>query len=118
MMKRIVVLLTFCFAILSVSTNALAQEKPTKKRKNIETLICWTSMDCEGCVAKIEKNIAFEKGVKDLKVDLKTKLVTVKYRTDKTSPEKIEKALKDLGYKTEIIVEKAKQQNKESKSHK
>ncbi len=113
-MKRIIVLLVFSLAVFSLSTSLMAQEKKDKKKDNkIETLSCWASMDCEACVAKIEKNIAFEKGVKDLKVDLKTKLVTVKYRTDKTSPEKLEKAIKDLGFKTEVIVEKKKEVKKD-----
>jgi len=102
-MKRIIVLLAFSLAMFSNSSSAIGQEKKEKKDKRIETMTCWASMDCDGCVANIKKNIAFEKGVKDLQVDLKTKLVTVKYRKDKTSPEKLEKAIKELGFKTEII---------------
>lgn len=117
-MKRIVVLLTFCLAVFVLSTSVMAQEKKEKKSKKIETLTCWVSMDCDGCVAKIKKNIAFEKGVKDLKVDLKTKLVTIQYRTDKTSPEKLEKAIKDLKFKTEIIKKDAKAKKAEVKKDK
>lgn len=117
MMKRIIVLLTFSLALFLVSSSTMAQEKKAKKDKKIETLTCWASMDCDGCVAKIKKNISFEKGVKDLNVDLKTKLVTVKYRKDKTSPEKLEKAIRDLGFKTEIVknVKDVKQIKKEDK---
>ena len=88
--------------VLMMTAGLNAQEK---KKKN-ETVKYWVSMSCENCKAKVEKNIAYEKGVKDMVVDLDTKTVTVKYQTKKTNPEKIEQALKDLGYKTERIVEK------------
>ncbi|MCK5822051.1 MAG: heavy-metal-associated domain-containing protein [Bacteroidales bacterium] len=102
-MKKFILLLSFSLALVSISLSVNAQEKKEKKEKKIETMVCWASVDCEGCVATINKNIAFEKGVKDLNVDLKTKLVTIKYRKDKTSPEKLEKAIIALGYKTELI---------------
>lgn len=114
-MKRFIVLLAFSLALFSMNFSTMAQEKKEKKDKKIETLTCWASMDCDGCVAKIKKNIAYEKGVKDLNVDLKTKLVTVKYRKDKTSPEKLEKAIRDLGFTTEIIKKKAKKEGKKVK---
>ncbi|MEA1876248.1 MAG: heavy metal-associated domain-containing protein [Bacteroidota bacterium] len=111
-MKRFIALLAFSLALFSSNFSTMAQEKKEKKEKKIETLTCWVSMDCDGCVAKIKKNIAYEKGVKDLNIDLKTKLVTVKYRKDKTSPEKLEKAIRDLGFKTEIIKEVKKEGKK------
>jgi len=43
------------------------------------------------------KNIAFEKGVKDLVCDLKTKTVTVTYDTRKTDLETLLKAFEKIG---------------------
>ena len=83
-----------------------------KGKKKIETVKYWVSMDCENCKAKVEKNIAFEKGVKDLKVDLRTKTVVITYKPKKTKPEKLEKAIKKLGFKTEIIVPEQKKEGK------
>ncbi len=54
---------------------------------------------CMSCKAKIEKNIPFEKGVKDLKVNQSEQEVTIQYRTDKTTEETLIKALKNLGVK-------------------
>ncbi len=100
------------FAMISLAGSGMAQEKKKVKKKNkTETITCWVSMDCEGCKAKVEKNIAYEKGVKDLKVDLDTKLVTITYRSDKTNPEKLEKAIQKLGYKTEMISSKKKEKD-------
>lgn len=53
-------------------------------------------LHCQGCVAKIEKNIAFEKGVKDLVCDLEKKQVTITYDPEKTSVEKLQKAFADI----------------------
>ena len=92
-----------------------AQEKKAAKEKKVETLKYWVSMDCGNCQAKIEKNIAFEKGVTDLQVDLPTKIVTVKYRPGKTSADKIEKAIQKLGFTTEVIKEEEKTGEKEGK---
>ena len=98
--------------IFLISSTAFAQEKSKKKT---ETVKYWVSMSCENCKAKVEKNIAYEKGVKDMNVDLDTKTVTLTYKTGKTNPEKLEKALKDLGYKTEkLAAEEKKEEKKKS----
>lgn len=81
------------------------QEQKQKADKT-QTMKCWASMTCANCQAKIEKNIAFEKGVTALEVDLPSKLVTITYRPQKTNPEKLEKAIRKLGFKTEIITDK------------
>jgi copper chaperone CopZ len=102
---KILVILMMCQFALAGTSTVTAQSKKEKK-ENLQTMKCWVSMSCENCKAKVEKNIAYEKGVKELDVDLPTKTVTIKYRSDKTSPAKLEKAIKKLGYKTEIIEEK------------
>lgn len=99
------ILLIAVVAGLAFPKNLTAQEEKTKDTKTA-TLKCWVSMDCEKCKAKIEKNIPFEKGVTGLKVDLPTKTVEVTYKTAKTSPDKLEKAIQKLGYKTEVLPEK------------
>lgn len=66
--------------------------------KKTETVVFETSMHCNKCVAKINDNIAFEKGVTNLKVDLKTKTVKVTYDPTKTNKDKIAAAIKKLGY--------------------
>jgi Cu2+-exporting ATPase len=59
------------------------------------------NMSCDNCVKKIEKNIAFEKGVTDLQCELKTKSVKVTYNTDKTDAKKLVAAFKKIGYDVE-----------------
>jgi len=110
-MKRMLFILIALFTTSLISIEDVqAQEK--KKKDNQKTMKAWVSMDCENCKAKIEKNIAFEKGVKSLEVDLKTKTVTIDYRTDKTNPQKLEKAIEKLGYTAEIIEEEKEKEQK------
>ncbi|MDA3929323.1 MAG: heavy-metal-associated domain-containing protein [Prolixibacteraceae bacterium] len=101
-MKRLAFITTIAlFTVSLLQTNAIAAGK---KNKKTQTFI--VSMDCQGCVNKIEDNIPYEKGVKDLKVSLDNKECTLTYRTDKTNSEKLIEAFQKLGYKAEIKKEK------------
>ena len=53
-----------------------------KANKQVVVLSC--DLHCQGCCDKIMKNIAFEKGVKDIVCDLETKTVTVTFDANKT----------------------------------
>lgn len=89
-MKHLLVIIA---CVVACST-ALAQDS----KKNKETITFFVEgMDCNNCVKKIEKNIAFEKGVTDLKCDLSTRTAEVTYRTDKTTTEKLASAFKKIG---------------------
>lgn len=81
-------------------TTVIAAAKAPKGE--IKTVVFSTDLHCQKCVNKINDNLAFEKGVKDLKVDLKTHTITVKYDTSKTSVEKLAAAIKKLGYNAEV----------------
>ena len=89
-MKRIVFILV---CVLCIITTAFAQD--VKKKKESATFFI-EAMDCDHCVKKIEKNIAFEKGVTDLKCDLSTRTVVVTYRADKTSATRLVSAFKKI----------------------
>ena len=67
-----------------------------KKKKDSVTFFI-EAMDCDHCIKKIEKNIAFEKGVTDLKCDLSTRTAIVTYKTDKTSKTRLAAAFKKIG---------------------
>jgi copper chaperone CopZ len=58
-------------------------------------------MHCENCQKKIEGTIGWEKGVKDLKTNLKEKTVTISYDANKTTPEKLQKSIQKLGYQAQ-----------------
>jgi copper chaperone CopZ len=63
-----------------------------------EKVVFSVSMDCISCQKKIEKNIAFEKGVKALDVQLEANTVAVTYDDSKTDIAKLQKGFKKIGY--------------------
>jgi len=89
------VLIFVSLFFLSIGINLNAQDK---KKNNKEEVTFDVAMTCENCKKRIEKNIAFEKGVTDMKVDLPEKTVTIQYNTEKTNPEKLMEAIEKLGY--------------------
>lgn len=85
--------ITLICIIVALST-AFAQDAKNKK-ETINFKV--EEMHCNNCIKKIEKNIAFEKGVTDLKCDLNTHTAEVTYKTDKTDIEKLVSAFKKIG---------------------
>lgn len=86
-------------ALLAFSLIGYAQNK---KSNNKEEVVFDVSMTCENCKKKIEKNIAFEKGVSDMKVNLDNKTVKIVYQSNKTDQSKLQQALEKLGYTATI----------------
>ncbi|MFA9389262.1 MAG: heavy-metal-associated domain-containing protein [Prolixibacteraceae bacterium] len=101
MKKIILVALIGLFTSTTLSTQALA-----KTEKEEKTLTFKVAMDCQNCVNKIQDNISYEKGVKDLKVSLDNNECVIRFGTDQTDPEKIIKAFNKIGYKAEVKTEK------------
>ena len=81
---------------------SFAQEQKKANKKELKTVTYKCNMHCHSCQEKIEHNIAFEKGVKAITTDIDDNTVTVTYKTDKSSAEKIKKAIIDLGYTAKI----------------
>ena len=79
--------------------------------KDIRTVVLTTlpEMHCANCEKKIKENIRFEKGVKSIKTDLKTKTVTVEYDAEKTNVQNIIQGFKKIKYEaTEVKKDKEK----------
>ena len=72
------------------------------KKAATKTVTFNVSMHCKNCVKKINDNVAFEKGVKDLSVSLDQKTVTVTYDPARTDVAKLKAALEKLGYKVTV----------------
>ena len=97
-MRRILTIAALALAALTSHTDLLAQKKETKTA----TVVYATDIFCDNCKKRIESNICYEKGVKELSVDVPAKTVTITYRKDKTDANKLLKALTELGYTTFI----------------
>lgn len=90
--------------ILTTAAPIVAQDK----NKGLTTVVLSSNIKCNNCKNRIEKNIPYEKGVKDLKVDVEKKTITIVFKTDKNSAQKLLEAVEKLGYKSEIISEESK----------
>ncbi len=104
-MKKLLSLIFVAMISLIVVTSAQAASK--KSPKGLTTTQFLTSIDCEHCSKKIMNSIPFQKGVKDVKVDLPTKTVTVTYDPAKSNDADIVKDFAKI--KVEAKVVKAKQ---------
>ena len=62
-----------------------------------------TSAICSMCKARIERNLAFEKGVKEATLDVKSKVVTIKYNPGKTDVAKLKANISKTGYDAEEV---------------
>ncbi|VBB43407.1 conserved exported hypothetical protein [uncultured Paludibacter sp.] len=92
----------FLISIVCMFASAFAiyaTPKPdTKKTVNLNV-----SMQCQSCVNRIEKTIGFEKGVKDMEVNLSKKTVKITFDTLKTNLQTLKTSIENLGYNvTEI----------------
>jgi mercuric ion binding protein len=94
-------------ALLFISSTMPAQ---SRKAKNDAEVIFSVPVDCPSCQKKLESKLPYEKGVKDLKIDLEKQTIWFLYSSDKTNKESLIKALDKLGYTAkEIVPEKPKQ---------
>lgn len=96
-MKKIIAL---CLMALMTVGIASAQQKKTEK-KTVTTEFL-TDIDCPHCAKKIDNTIPYEKGVKEVKVDVPTKTVTITYDPSKTDDATLIKALAKLKVKAEV----------------
>jgi copper chaperone CopZ len=69
-----------------------------QKASSTKVVSIQTNGTCQPCKEKIEQGLAFEKGVKDVEYDLASAIVKVTYNAEKTSVEKLRKAINKLGY--------------------
>ena len=100
--------LSLCYADEPVdaqtgATQQTEQTVRTTKQNYKQTVVLKCDLQCQGCCDKIMKNIAFEKGVKDLICDLKTKTVTVVFDTRKTDLDTFLKAFEKIGKPATVI---------------
>ena len=98
------VVLVAVIALFAVNAQANGQDK---KQEEAEVTFN-VNVDCASCVKKLESNLPFEKGVKDLKVSLEEQTVWFKYQPSKTTKEKLAEAIKKFGYEVSEKVQEEK----------
>ncbi len=75
----------------SSKTTVVSNSKSNEKNTIVTTLFL-ADIDCPTCEKTIMNKIPSEKGVKDVKVDIKSKTVTVTYDSSKNSDAKLIKS--------------------------
>ena len=92
----------FMMLLMALCLSSLADAKDIRKvvfKTNPE-------MHCANCENRIKNNLRFEKGVKDIQTDLKTKEVTVKYDADKTTVENLIAGFEKIKYRATLVEKK------------
>ena len=109
-MKKTIILAIAALMTVSVSSayaattdltaqSSLTDNKPAKKKKGeLKEVTFNVHLHCENCMKKVQENISFEKGVKDLHVCLDDQTVSIKYDAAKTSEDTLKAAIEKLGY--------------------
>ena len=108
-MKKTIILAIAALMTFSVSSayaattdvtdqSVLTDKKPAKKKGELKEVTFNVHLHCENCMKKVQENISFEKGVKDLHVCLDDQTVSIKYDAAKTTEDKLEAAIEKLGY--------------------
>ena len=96
-MKKIIALLAMLVMVAGVAVAA------PKAEKKISTVVFTTDNDCAHCSQKVYNSIPYEKGIKDVVVDLNTKTVTVKFDASKNNVESLKKAFSSIKVKIEKV---------------
>jgi len=89
---------------MAFGASLLAQAQEVKS--DLSTVCFKSSMDCHNCEVTLTNFLKFEKGVKDLKVDLKSNTIKVVYKSGKNSTENLQKGIRKQGYEANPISEK------------
>jgi len=74
----------------------------SQEKKQVEIKVK-TSAICIQCKERIEQGMAYEKGVRDIVLDVDSKIATITYNPAKTTPVEIRNAISKLGYDADTI---------------
>ncbi|WP_425392017.1 cation transporter [Ekhidna sp.] len=96
-MKHVLTLFGFLFMI-----SATAQKEPIEVDNGFKVEIK-TSGICEMCQYTLEKDLAFEKGVKEASFNLDDKVMSVVYNPKKTDAHTIRKRITLVGYHADTL---------------
>ncbi len=86
-------------AMLAVVAGVATAAPKQKAVKEIVTVVFTTDIDCPHCSQKVLNTIPYERGIKDVQVDVPTKTVTVKFDAAKNSIETLTKAFESIKVK-------------------
>lgn len=91
----------FMAFLLMAGLSIFAQSEQSSK---LETVTIKTSAVCQDCKDRIEHDMAFEKGVKSVTLDLETKELTITFKKGKNTKENLKKAVTKIGYDADDLI--------------
>ena len=94
-MKKIIALFAMLAMVAGMATAA------PKAEKKISTVVFTTDIDCGHCAQKVYNTIPYEKGIKDVVVNVQKKTVLVKFDAAKNNIESLTKAFESIKVKVE-----------------
>ena len=86
-----------------ILTAAIAAQAREAQR---DTVVYVVEIHCQGCVDKIQQNIAFERGVKDMRINKDAQEVWLVYDPAKTNDEKLRTAFAKIGKPVKMKIER------------
>ena len=110
-MKTIKILFSLVVFVMMGLTVSAQAKKDT-------TVIFKVGIHCPSCKAKLDKDMPFEKGIKDYKLNMKDSTVLISFRTDKNSVEALRAAIERHDVKVIGMCDKDGKLMKCGKAHK
>lgn len=96
-MKRIATLLMSFFFLSGIT---YAENSISSKDKEVKIK---TSAKCKMCKSRLERALNLSSGVTEARLNLDDKVMTVKYRSNRTSEEKIRNLIAKTGYQADDV---------------
>ncbi|WBA42241.1 heavy-metal-associated domain-containing protein [Hymenobacter canadensis] len=97
-MNSLKFLLLSAASLVSFSTQAQTAAPAKAKGPATEQVQLKTSAVCDMCKTRLEKAMAYEKGVQAAVLDVPSQVLTISYRPDKTTPDALRAAVQKTGY--------------------
>lgn len=94
---------TFKLIIATLLVSVIAFGAQAQNKKKVVEATFTTSAQCGMCKDRIEKVLAYEKGIISADLNVETKVLTVKYKANKTNEAKIKEAVSKAGYDIDDI---------------
>ena len=89
--------------VLWVLANTVQGQKEPVEVQNGFKIEIQTSAICEMCQYTLEKDLAFEKGVKEATLNLDDKVMTILYNPKKTDPQTLRERITKVGYHADTL---------------
>ncbi|WP_421765058.1 heavy-metal-associated domain-containing protein [Ekhidna sp.] len=96
-MKNIIVIISILQSLAS-----FGQKEPVEVKDGYKVEI-QTSAICEMCQYALEKDLAFEKGVKEATLNLDNKVMTIVYNSKKTDAQTLRERITMVGYHADTL---------------